>query len=61
MEALLNQTKSTTASIPEMQWLAMIFLFWLYLSHFKTDFDGAKSKVGLLNWYNQSIYLASPS
>ena len=25
----------------------------------KTDFDGVKSKGALLNWYNQSSYLAS--
>ena len=50
MEALFNQTnKSTTASLPEMQWLAMIFLFWLYLSHFKTDFDGAICTIKVAN------------
>ena len=26
---------------------------------FETDFDGVKSKVDLLNWYNQSSYPAS--
>ena len=25
----------------------MTFLFWSYLSHFKSDFDCVKSKVGL--------------
>ena len=28
-------------------------------SHFKTDFYGVKSKVGLLNWYNLNVYLAA--
>ena len=23
----------------------MVFLFWSYLSHFRTDFDGAKAKL----------------
>ena len=62
MEALCNQTWSTRqppAGLPEMPWLAMIILFWSYLSHFKTDFDCVKSKVGLFNIYNQSSYLAN--
>ena len=46
------------ASLPEMLWLAMIFLLWAYVTHFKTDFDEVKNKVGLLNWFNQSTYLA---
>ena len=31
---------------------------WLYLRHFKTDFDCIKSKVGLFKTYNQSSYQA---
>ena len=29
--------------------------FWPYLNHFKSDFDGVKSKVGL--WFNQLVGL----
>ena len=42
-----------------MPWLAMPF-FWSYLSQLILDFDGVKSKVGLLNPCNLSSYLASP-
>ena len=38
-----------------------LFLFWSYLSHFKSNFDCVKSKVGLFNSYNLSSYLASKS
>ena len=31
-----------------MLWLAMIFLFWPFLIHFKSDLDYIKSKSGLL-------------
>ena len=34
--------------------------FWSYLSHFILDFDGVKSKLGLLNPCNLSNYLAIP-
>ena len=34
--------------------------FWSYLIHFILEFDGVKSKVGLLNPCNLSRYLASP-
>ena len=27
-------------------------IFWSYLSHFKSDFDSVKSKIGILNSYN---------
>ena len=37
---------------PEMPWLAMTFLFWLYLGHFKSDFDSVKTKVGFVNDFN---------
>ena len=49
-------TSQPPASLPEMPWLAIIFLFWSYLSHFQSDFDCVKS---LFNLYNQSSYLAS--
>ena len=53
MEALFDQenylTSQSPASLPEMSWLAMIFLFWSDLSHFKLDVDGVKTKVGILN------------
>ena len=56
----VNQlTSQPPASLPEILWQAMIFLFWSYIHHFKSNFDGVKSKVGLLNWYNLSSYLAS--
>ena len=42
-----------------MLWLAMIFLFRPYISHFKSDFNCVKGKVGLFNAYNLSSYLAS--
>ena len=44
---------------PLLPWLALIFLFWSYLSHFQSDLDCVKSKVGFFNLYNQSSYLAS--
>ena len=46
IEDLFNQTRST---LPEMLWLAMIFLFWSYLSYLDSDFDGVRIKAGLLN------------
>ena len=52
-------TSQPPDSLPKMLWLAMILLFWLYLSHFKSSFDCVKSKVGLFNSYNQSSYLVS--
>ena len=30
----------------------MIFLFWSYLNHFKSNFDSVKSRIGLLNSCN---------
>ena len=42
-----------------MPWLAMIFLFWFYLSHFKSDFDCVKSNVGFFKFI-QSKYRPSP-
>ena len=48
-----------SASHQLLPWLALIYLFWSYLSHFKSHFYEVKSKVGLLNWYNLSSYLAS--
>ena len=38
-----------------MPWLAIIFLFWSYLSHFKSDYDGVKSKVGPFNQGSQNL------
>ena len=42
-----------------MPWLAMISLFCSYLSHFKSDFDCVKCKVGFFNSYNLCSYLSS--
>ena len=33
----------------------MIFMFWSYLSHFKSDFDCVKSKFGLFNLHNYQL------
>ena len=41
-------TSKPPASLPEMLLLAIIFLFWSYLSNFHSDLDCLKSKVGLL-------------
>ena len=49
---LASQTKTTElASIQflELPWLAIIMLFLPYLIHFKSDFHGVKSRVGVLN------------
>ena len=35
-----------------MLWLAIILLGWIYLSHFKSDFDGILSKVTPFNQNN---------
>ena len=40
---------SKPASLPEMLWLAMVWLFKPYISHWKSDFDGVKNKDGQLN------------
>ena len=32
-------------------------LFWPYLSHFQSEFDGVKSKAGLFNQDNLSSYI----
>ena len=42
-------TYLSPASLSKMVWLALIFLFWLYLRSFKSGFAGLKSKVGSLN------------
>ena len=58
-ETLFTPTSPTSykpASLSEMPWLAKILLFSLFLSNFKTDFEGAKSRVGLLNQYNVTSY-----
>ena len=56
----VNQlTSQPPASLPEMLWLAIIFLFGSYLSHFKSDFHCVKNKVGSFNSYNLSSYVAS--
>ena len=56
----VNQlTCQPPASLPERPWLAMIFFFWSYLSHFYSDFDCVKSKVSLFNLYNITSFLAS--
>ena len=57
---LVNQlTSQSQASLPEIPWLAMILLFWPYLSHFQSDFNGVKSKFGLPYCYNFTSYLTS--
>ena len=42
-----------------MPWLAMIFISWAYLSHFKRDFDCVKNIICLFNLCNLISYLAS--
>ena len=40
-----------------MSWLATIFLFLSYLSHFKLDFNGVEDNIYLLNSFSLSSYL----
>ena len=41
----VNQlTNQPPASLPEMMWLPLIFLFWSYLSHFKSNFEFSQPK-----------------
>ena len=48
MEALFNPTSISgyVASLQELLWLAIILLLWSYLSHFESDCNDVKSKVG---------------
>ena len=44
-----------------MPWLSTIFLFWSYLSHFKSDFDCLKIKVDLFNSIDKTWQATSPN
>ena len=56
---LSNYLASPPASLPEMTWLAMIFLW--YRNHCKLDFVGVKSKIGLPNFHNSNQILINPT
>ena len=43
------------ASLPEMRWIAVSLYFWSYLNHFKSELNGVKSQVCLLDQYNHPI------
>ena len=45
---LYNPTTYLASSLSEIPWLDMILLLLLYVSHFKSDLDGVKSKVSQL-------------
>ena len=51
--------KKITRQFPRSGVASYFFFFWLYLSHFKSDFDEKKQKIGLLNEYNITSHLAS--
>ena len=58
MEVLYKQTGSTNqlASLQELLWLDIKYFIWPYLSHFKSDFDSVKRKIGITQFI-QSKYL----
>ena len=51
--------KKITSQSPRIAVASYFVSFWLYLSHFKSDFDEKKQKIGLLNEYNITSHLAS--
>ena len=51
--------KKITSQSPRIAVASYFVSFWLYLSHFKSDFDEKKEKIGLLNEYNLTSHLAS--
>ena len=53
------ERKKITSQSPRIAVASYFVSFWLYLSHFKSDFDEKKQKIGLLNEYNITSHLAS--
>ena len=56
---VIQLTSQPPASLPQILWLAIIWLFWPYLSHLKSNYNGVKIKGSLLREYNLNSYQTS--